>query len=98
MYNLHKQLLIIIFGFYECSVPQACPRKNGRARATEDEVTSTIEEGERFEAKFGRVGFRRNFAIAGKWRGKDYNTKQVEVYAVQEDKDWLVITILTRYF
>jgi hypothetical protein len=66
--------------------------------ATEDEVTSTIEEGERFEAKFGRVGFRRNFAIAGKWRGKDYNTKQVEVYAVQEDKDWLVITILTRYF
>jgi hypothetical protein len=66
--------------------------------ATEDEVTSTIEEGERFEAKFGRVGFRRNFAIAGKWRGRDYNTKQVEVYAVLEDKDWLVITILTRYF
>jgi hypothetical protein len=66
--------------------------------ATEDEVTSTIKAGERFEAKFDRVGFRRNFAMAGKWRGRDYNTKQVEVYAVPEDKDWLVITIITRYF
>ena len=34
----------------------------------------------------------------GKWRGKKYNTKQVEVYAVPEDKDWLVITLITRYF
>ena len=50
--------------------------------ATEDEVTSTVEAGERFEAKFDRVGFRRNFSTVGKWRGKKYNTKQMEVYAV----------------
>jgi len=66
--------------------------------ATEDEVASTVEAGERFEAKFNRVGFRRNFSLAGKWRGKKYNTKQVEVYAVHEDTDWLVITVITRYF
>jgi hypothetical protein len=66
--------------------------------ATEDEVATTVEAGERFEAKFDRVGFRRNFSTSGKWRGKKYNTKQVEVYAVPEDKDWLVITFITRYF
>ena len=25
-------------------------------------------------------------------------TKQVEVYAVQEGADWLVITVITRFF
>jgi len=66
--------------------------------ATEDEVASAIEDGERFEAKFNRVGFRRNFSLVEEWRGKKYNTKQVEVYAVPEDSDWLVITVITRYF
>jgi hypothetical protein len=66
--------------------------------ATEGEVFSTIEAGERFEAKFNRVGFRRNFSMAVDWRGKKYNTKQVEVYAVPEGTDWLVITVITRYF
>ncbi len=32
------------------------------------------------------------------WRGKHYRTKQVEVYAVREDTDWMVITVITRYF
>jgi hypothetical protein len=31
--------------------------------ATESEVFGTIEQGERFPAKFGRTGFRRNFAF-----------------------------------
>jgi hypothetical protein len=66
--------------------------------ATEDEVASAIDDGERFEAKFNRVGFRRNFSLVEEWRGKKYNTKQVEVYAVPEDSDWLVITVITRYF
>jgi len=75
------------------------PAKGWRSgEATEDEVASAIEDGERFEAKFNRVGFRRNFSLVGEWRGKRYNTKQVEVYAVQEDTDWLVITVITRYF
>jgi hypothetical protein len=30
--------------------------------------------------------------------GKHYHTKQVEVFAVQEESDWVVITVITRYF
>jgi hypothetical protein len=63
-----------------------------------DEVETTIEHGERFPAKFGRSGFRRNFSFHGQWRGKDYNTKQVEAYAIQEGANWLVITVIARYF
>jgi len=66
--------------------------------ATKEEVESTIEKGEQFPAKFGRTGFRRNFSFNGKWRGKLYKIKQIEAYAVQEDSDWLVITVMTKYF
>lgn len=67
--------------------------------ATEDEVRATVELGERFPAKFGRAGFRRNFPFDRLWRGRSYSTKQVEVYAVEEGpQEWLVITIVTRYF
>ena len=66
--------------------------------ATEDEVKATIEQGEQFPAKFGRTGFRRNFPFTGEWRGKSYRAKQIEAYAVQEKGDWLVLTVLTRYF
>ena len=33
--------------------------------ATEAEVMATVEGGEQFPAKFGRAGFRRNFAFNG---------------------------------
>lgn len=65
---------------------------------TKEEVVATVKNGERFVAKFGRAGFRRNFSFDSKWRGKHYNTKQVEAYAVKENTDWLVITVITRYF
>lgn len=77
--------------------PHARERMKERG-ATEDEVRATVERGERFPAKFGRAGFRRNFAFNSKWRGKHYRTKQVEAYAVREGPDWLVITVITRYF
>jgi hypothetical protein len=64
----------------------------------EEEVKATIEHGEEFPAKFGRTGFRRNFSFENLWRGRYFRTKQVEVYAVFEDSDWLVITVITRYF
>jgi hypothetical protein len=54
--------------------------------------------GERFPAKFGRYGFRRNFAFNGTWRGRPYATKQVEVYAVEESGGWLAITVVVKYF
>jgi hypothetical protein len=67
--------------------------------ATEEEVRSTVELGERFPAKFGRTGFRRNFPFNGLWRGRSYQTKQVEVYALEEKpRNWLVITVITRFF
>ncbi len=52
--------------------------------ATEPEVVATVEAGEQFPAKFGRTGFRRNFAFGGEWLGQRYATKQVEAYAVLE--------------
>ena len=61
-------------------------------------MVATVHEGETFQAKFGRTGFRRNFPFDGTWRGKRYATKQVEVYAVREDDGWLVITLVARYF
>ena len=64
---------------------------------TEAEVIATVQEGEAFPAKFGRTGFRRNFAYNGVWRGKHYATKQVEAFAVEED-GWLVITVMVRFF
>ncbi len=77
--------------------PHARERMEERG-ATENEVRATVEQGERFPAKFGRTGFRRNFAFDSEWRGKHYRTKQVEAYGIQEGADWLVITIITRYF
>ncbi len=64
---------------------------------TEAEVVATVEEGERFVAKFGRTGFRRNFGVAGEWLGRRYTTKQVEAYAVEEE-GWLVLTVIVKYY
>jgi hypothetical protein len=66
--------------------------------ASEEEVIRTVTEGETFPAKFGRSGFRRNFAFGSMWRGSRYETKQVEAIAVREGEGWLVLTIVTKYF
>jgi hypothetical protein len=76
--------------------PHAIERLEERG-ATEDEVLAAIRSGEKFPARYGRVGFRRNFAFNSIWLGKHYNTKQLEVYAVDED-GWLVITVFVKYF
>ena len=65
---------------------------------TEREILATVESGEKFPARFGRTGFRRNFAFAGEWLGRKYSTKQVEAYAVEEEGGWLVITVLVKFF
>jgi hypothetical protein len=66
--------------------------------AVESDVAATVRDGERFPAKFGRTGFRRNFIVDTEWRGRRYGTKQIEAFAVQEGSDWLVITVIVRYF
>ena len=65
---------------------------------TEAEVVATITGGEQFSAKFGRVGFRRNFSFQSQWRGQFYATRQVTAFAVREADGWLVITVIVRYF
>ena len=77
--------------------PHARERMQERG-ATEEEIQATVAEGEQFPVKFGRTGFRRNFQFVQDWRGRHYRTKQVEVYAVQQGADWLVITVITHYF
>lgn len=66
--------------------------------ATEQEVEATIRHGERFPAKFGREGFRRNFRFDGTWRGRRYGMKQIEAFAVYDNDDWLVISVIVKYF
>ena len=77
--------------------PHAQERMQERG-VTADEVETAVEHGEPLAAKFGRTAFRRNFPFGGQWRGRQYNTKQVEVYAVREENEWLVITVIARYF
>ena len=77
--------------------PHALDRLQERG-ATQPEVVNTVLDGEPFPAKYGRSGFRRNFAFNGTWLGRFYATKQVEAYAVREGDDWLVITVITKYF
>ncbi len=66
--------------------------------ATEEEAVAAVKGGEPFPAKYGRSGFRRNFTFNAEWRAKYYGTKQLEVYTVQEGEDWLVITMIVRFF
>ncbi len=65
--------------------------------ASESEVLATVESGEQFPARFGRVGFRRNFAFSGEWKGCRYATRQIEAYAVREE-GWHVVTVLVKFF
>ena len=77
--------------------PHALDRMKERG-VTRDEVIVVVKNGEKIPAKFSRTGFRRNFQYNKKWRGRYFNTKQVEVYAVKENSDWLVITVIAKYF
>jgi len=66
--------------------------------ATAAEVGATIQQGEGFPAKFDRNGFRRNFAVKGTWQGRPYQNKQIELFAVKEGDDWVVLTVIVKYF
>ena len=77
--------------------PHAATRALERG-TTEAEMIATVATGESFPAKHDRTGFRRNFPGRWVWRGKSFDTRQVEVYAVHEGGEWLVITALVKYF
>jgi hypothetical protein len=77
--------------------PHAKERMQERG-VTKEEVVETILKGESFTVKFNRVGFRKNFNFYCKWRGKYYNNKQVEVIAVRDNEELVVITVIAKYF
>ena len=66
--------------------------------ATREEVEQTILDGDTFPARHGRTGFRYTFPFNALWNGRYYAHKQLTVYAVEESQDWIVITVLCRYF
>lgn len=77
------------------------PHAKARAKergATEEEVIATVEYGERFAVKFDRSGFRRNFPYNSLWRGRHYANKQIEAIAIRESENWLVITVIVRFY
>jgi len=77
--------------------PHARERMQERG-ATVDEVLKTITKGEWFRAKFGRSGFRMKLFYDDFWKGQYYHTKQLEVYGVEEGEDFIVITVIVKYF
>ena len=66
--------------------------------ASKEEVLDTVSRGELSPTGHGRARFRRNFVYNNIWQGRHFTTKQVEAIAVRENGDWLVITVLTRFF
>ena len=76
--------------------PHAAERAAERG-ATEAEIAATVETGETIPAKHGRTGFRRNFPGPWTWRARDFDTKQVLVYAVPEGDGWLAITVIVKF-
>jgi len=77
--------------------PHARERMDER-ETTEDEVRVTISQGDKFPAKFGRIGFKRDFPFESKRDGKFFRIKQVVVYGVEEGENILVITVVVKYF
>jgi hypothetical protein len=44
------------------------------------------------------MGLRRNFQYNGMWHGKFCANKQLEVYATPEGDDWIIVTVIARYY
>jgi len=66
--------------------------------ASEEEVIRAIREGEIAPANKGRMAFRKNFTFDSKWKGKHYGIKQVMPVVIEEDRQWVVITVYVFYF
>lgn len=62
------------------------------------ELESAIREGERVPAKKGRTAFRKNFAFKNVWKGKKYDVKLVMPVVVEEEDEYIVVTVYVFYF
>ncbi len=79
------------------TIPHAKERMNER-NISEEEVEYTIENGERFLAKYGRFGFRCNFIFEEIWKGNFYSTKQVEIFVEKEENNLIVVSVISKFF
>lgn len=61
-------------------------------------METTVQEGETYPVKHGRTGFRHTLDVDGYWNGKRFHRKEVVVYAIEEGSDWIVVTVICRYF
>lgn len=66
--------------------------------ATREEVEHTILYGDASPARHGRTEFRHTLPFNALWNGRHYTHKQLTVYALEDDADWIVITVVCRYF
>ncbi len=66
--------------------------------ATKNEVETAIAKGERVPAKRGRIAFRFNFQYNAKWGGREFAMKQVMPVVVEENDEYVVVTVYTFYF
>ena len=66
--------------------------------ATEDEVVAAIQEGEKEEAKKGRIMYRKNFRFNREWRGRRYRVKQVAPVVTKRGDTLVVVTVYVFYF
>ena len=63
-----------------------------------NEVEEAIHKGERAKANKGRLSFRYNFQFAAKWIGKEFAIKQVMPIVVEENNNYVVVTVYAFYF
>jgi hypothetical protein len=66
--------------------------------ATEAEIIATVEAGNATPTKFGRTLFKHTFPFDQDWQGRRYAAKKIEAIAIQEDSDWLVITVVVKFY
>lgn len=66
--------------------------------ASREEVIQTIRQDTRSPAKQGRTAFQHTFDYRREWNGTYYDHKEVTAYAVEEGGEWVVITVICRYY
>jgi hypothetical protein len=90
-HNERESRLAIVFQ------PHALERMEERG-ATREEVGETIEFGEIRPAKQGRSVFSKVISRAPGEIVRDSDKKLIEVYAVPEGEDMIVVTVIVKYF
>lgn len=61
-------------------------------------MRKAIREGDTSDARHGRTEFRYSFSCENEWNGTYYDHKELTVYAVYDDENWIVVTVISRYY